>query len=132
VPGRIMSGIQFFEAQIDDQLLPRAAYDSLLARHGFTDVGTASLTPMQTIPSLTGTPAGVQLLKLLQSPSFSLPSHTMTLGLLPASPHTGGSALAVSGVATTTMPVTTSAVRAALTIERCALRILPPWSGESP
>src|SRR5690606_28374767 len=26
VPGRIMGGIQFFEAQIDDQLLPRSAY----------------------------------------------------------------------------------------------------------
>ena len=30
VPGRVMSGIQFFEAQIDDQLLPRSAYDDLL------------------------------------------------------------------------------------------------------
>jgi len=30
VPGRIMSGIQFFEAQIDDQLLPRTYYDDLL------------------------------------------------------------------------------------------------------
>ena len=44
--GRIMSGIQFFEAQIDDQLLPRAAYDDLLARHGFTDIGSHPLTPM--------------------------------------------------------------------------------------
>ncbi|SDE93826.1 Methyltransferase domain-containing protein [Blastococcus fimeti] len=49
VPGRIMSGIQFFEAQIDDQLLPRAAYDELLTRHGFTDLGTASLTPMHAL-----------------------------------------------------------------------------------
>ncbi|RBY79323.1 hypothetical protein DQ239_06695 [Blastococcus sp. TF02-09] len=48
-PGRIMSGIQFFEAQIDDQLLPRAAYDELLSRHGFTDLGTASLTPMHAL-----------------------------------------------------------------------------------
>ena len=48
-PGRIMSGIQFFEAQIDDQLLPRAAYDELLTRHGFTDLGTASLTPMHAL-----------------------------------------------------------------------------------
>lgn len=48
-PGRIMSGIQFFEAQIDDQLMPRAAYDELLTRHGFTDPGTASLTPMHAL-----------------------------------------------------------------------------------
>ena len=46
VPGRIMSGIQFFEAQIDDQLLPRSAYDDLLARHGFTDIGWFQLTPV--------------------------------------------------------------------------------------
>jgi len=49
VPGRIMSAIQFFEAQIDDQLLPRSAYDALLARHGFTDLGTATLTPMHAL-----------------------------------------------------------------------------------
>jgi ubiquinone/menaquinone biosynthesis C-methylase UbiE len=45
VPGRVMGAIQFFEAQIDDQLLPRAAYDTLLARHGFTELGNFSLTP---------------------------------------------------------------------------------------
>jgi SAM-dependent methyltransferase len=49
VPGRIMSGIQFFEAQIDDQLLPRAAYDDLLARHGFTDLGSATLAPVHAL-----------------------------------------------------------------------------------
>ena len=38
-----MSGIQFFEAQIGVQLLPRAAYDELLTRHGFTDIGSVSL-----------------------------------------------------------------------------------------
>lgn len=48
-PGRIMCAIQFFEAQIDDQLLPRAAYDELLARHGFNDLGWASITPMHAI-----------------------------------------------------------------------------------
>ena len=47
--GRVMCGIQFFEAQIDDQLLPRAAYDDLLARHGFTEIGSATLTPMHAI-----------------------------------------------------------------------------------
>ena len=49
VPGRVMSGIQFFEAQIDDQLLPRRAYDELLHRHGFANLGFASLTPMHAI-----------------------------------------------------------------------------------
>jgi SAM-dependent methyltransferase len=48
-PGRIMSGIQFFQAQIDDQLLPRAAYDDLLARHGFTDLGWVQLTPLHAL-----------------------------------------------------------------------------------
>jgi hypothetical protein len=41
-----MGGIRFFEAQIDDQLLPRAYYDGLLTRHQFTGLGSASLTPM--------------------------------------------------------------------------------------
>lgn len=49
VPGRVMSAIQFFEAQIDDQLLPRAAYDALLGRHGFTDLGNAQITPMHAL-----------------------------------------------------------------------------------
>lgn len=49
VPGRIMSGIQFFEAQIDDQLLPRSAYDDLLGRHGFHDIGALQLTPMHAL-----------------------------------------------------------------------------------
>ncbi|MBW3602100.1 MAG: methyltransferase domain-containing protein [Actinobacteria bacterium] len=49
VPGRIMCGIQFFEAQIDDQLLPRAAYDDLLGRHGFTDLGAVTLTPVHAV-----------------------------------------------------------------------------------
>jgi SAM-dependent methyltransferase len=49
VPGRVMGAIQCFEAQIDDQLLPRAYYDDLLARHGFTDPGSASLTPMHAL-----------------------------------------------------------------------------------
>jgi SAM-dependent methyltransferase len=48
-PGRIMSGIQFFEAQIDDQLLPRHTYDHLLTGHGFADLGSAQLTPMHAL-----------------------------------------------------------------------------------
>jgi SAM-dependent methyltransferase len=49
VPGRIMSGIQFFEAQIDDQLLPRHVYDDLLQRHGFADLGSAELAPVHAL-----------------------------------------------------------------------------------
>ncbi|WP_114906950.1 class I SAM-dependent methyltransferase [Ornithinimicrobium murale] len=49
VPGRLMSGIQFFEAQIDDQLLPRSAYDDLLTRHGFGELGTVALTPVHAL-----------------------------------------------------------------------------------
>lgn len=49
VPGRLMAGIQFFEAQIDDQLLPRSAYDDLLERHGFTELGHTQLTPVHAL-----------------------------------------------------------------------------------
>jgi SAM-dependent methyltransferase len=49
LPGRFMSGIQFFEALIDDQLLPVRAYLELLDRHGFRDVDTASITPVHAV-----------------------------------------------------------------------------------
>jgi SAM-dependent methyltransferase len=49
VPGRVMSGIQFFEALIDDQLLAPSAYRELLTRHGFDDVTTLDLTPMHAL-----------------------------------------------------------------------------------
>ena len=49
VPGRIMSGVQFFEAQIDDQLLPRSRYDQLLKRHGFAELGNIELTPIHAV-----------------------------------------------------------------------------------
>lgn len=49
VPGRIMAGIQFFEAQIDAQLLPRSAYDELLTKHEFTDLGNAELAPVHAL-----------------------------------------------------------------------------------
>jgi ubiquinone/menaquinone biosynthesis C-methylase UbiE len=48
-PGRVMSGIQFFEAQIDDQLVPRRFYDELLGRHDFRGIGSVSLTPMHAL-----------------------------------------------------------------------------------
>lgn len=49
VPGRIMSGIQFFEAQIDDQLLPVSSYLDLLERHDFREVGTVPITPVHAL-----------------------------------------------------------------------------------
>jgi ubiquinone/menaquinone biosynthesis C-methylase UbiE len=49
VPGRVMAGIQLFEAQIDDQLLPRSAYDELLRRHGFTELGNLGLSPVHAV-----------------------------------------------------------------------------------
>ncbi len=49
VPGRVMCGIQFFEAQIDDQLVPQPFYAELLAKHGFNDIGSVQLTPMHAL-----------------------------------------------------------------------------------
>ena len=49
VPARIMSGIQFFEATIDDQLLPVKAYVELLNRHGFRNVDSVELTPVHAL-----------------------------------------------------------------------------------
>lgn len=49
VPGRIMCGIQYFEAQIDDQLLPREAYDRLLTSHGFDELGSFVLSPVHAV-----------------------------------------------------------------------------------
>lgn len=49
VPGRIMTGIQFFEAQIDDQLVSVEFYLDLLRRHGFGDVGAVEISPIHAI-----------------------------------------------------------------------------------
>jgi SAM-dependent methyltransferase len=49
VPGRIMTGIQFFEAQIDDQLVSVEFYLDLLSRHGFADVGVVEISPIHAI-----------------------------------------------------------------------------------
>lgn len=48
-PGRVMSGIQFWEALIDDQLVPAHTYRELLDRHGFADVRTVELTPLHAV-----------------------------------------------------------------------------------
>ena len=49
IPARIMTGIQYFEATIGDQLLPIKAYVELLNRHGFQNVGTVELTPVHAL-----------------------------------------------------------------------------------
>lgn len=47
--GRIMSGIQFVEAQIGDQLLPTRAYAELLREHGFETVDGFEITPLHAV-----------------------------------------------------------------------------------
>lgn len=47
--GRVMSGIQFFEALIDDQLLPTAVFVHLLTVTGFTDVSSFDLSPVHAV-----------------------------------------------------------------------------------
>lgn len=49
VPGRIMAGVQFFEALIDDQLLPTSAYLDLFEKHGFQDVGSIDVNPVHAV-----------------------------------------------------------------------------------
>ena len=44
-----MSGIQYFEALIGDQLLPTAAFVDLLNRHGFRDVEGLEIAPVHNI-----------------------------------------------------------------------------------
>ena len=48
-PARVMSGIQFFEALIDDQLLPTQAYVDLLNKHGFKNVAAFDMTPVHAV-----------------------------------------------------------------------------------
>jgi ubiquinone/menaquinone biosynthesis C-methylase UbiE len=49
VPARIMNGIQFFEAMIDDQLLPTQAYVDLLNKHGYKNVAAFDMTPVHAV-----------------------------------------------------------------------------------
>lgn len=49
VPGRIMSGIQFFEALIEDQLMPTHAFVDLLEKFGFRDVASFDITPVHAV-----------------------------------------------------------------------------------
>lgn len=49
VPARIMCGIQFFEALIDDQLMPTQAFVELLHRHHFQQVGSFDPAPVHAV-----------------------------------------------------------------------------------
>ncbi len=49
VPARIMCGIQFWEAQIDDQLMPTSDFEDLLGRHGFVDIDSFEMTPVHAV-----------------------------------------------------------------------------------
>jgi ubiquinone/menaquinone biosynthesis C-methylase UbiE len=49
VPGRVMSGIQFFESQIDDLLLPTQVYVDHMKKYGFKDISSFDLTPTHMI-----------------------------------------------------------------------------------
>ncbi len=49
VPGRLMCGVQLFEAHIGCQLLPASRFVALLEGCGFAEVGTIELTPTQVV-----------------------------------------------------------------------------------
>lgn len=49
VPGRLMCGVQCFEAHIGCQLLPATRYVAHLEAAGFTDVGVIDVTPMHVV-----------------------------------------------------------------------------------
>jgi SAM-dependent methyltransferase len=49
VPGRIMCGVQFFEAHIGCQLLPTSRFVDLLEGAGFREVGAIDVTPTQVV-----------------------------------------------------------------------------------
>jgi hypothetical protein len=44
-----MCGIQFFEALIDDQLLPTQTFVDLLHRHRFQQIGSFDLAPVHAV-----------------------------------------------------------------------------------
>jgi SAM-dependent methyltransferase len=49
VPGRLMCGVQFFEAHIGCQLLPSSRFAEILASAGFRDVGVIDVNPLQVV-----------------------------------------------------------------------------------
>lgn len=49
IPGQLMCGIQYFEALIDDQLLPTSRYVDELGEAGFRDIKTLEVAPVQVV-----------------------------------------------------------------------------------
>jgi ubiquinone/menaquinone biosynthesis C-methylase UbiE len=49
IPARVMSGIQYFEAQIDDQLVSTETFVKLLQGQGFKDVDSFLITPVHNV-----------------------------------------------------------------------------------
>lgn len=49
VPGRLMCGVQLFEAHIGCQLLPTSRFVDLLERAGFREVGVIDVTPVHVV-----------------------------------------------------------------------------------
>lgn len=49
LPARVMSGIQYFEAMIDDQLLSTREFIDLLEQVGFKNIETVELTPVHVV-----------------------------------------------------------------------------------
>ena len=49
IPALLMCGIQYFEALIDDQLLPTSRYIAEMEEGGFRDVRTVELTPIHVV-----------------------------------------------------------------------------------
>jgi SAM-dependent methyltransferase len=49
VPARVMSGIQYFEAQIDDQLVSTETFVKLLQDQGFSGVDSFIISPVHNV-----------------------------------------------------------------------------------
>lgn len=49
IPARVMSGIQYFEAQIGDQLVSTETFVQLLIDHGFEDVDSFIISPVHNV-----------------------------------------------------------------------------------
>ena len=49
VPAQVMNGIQYFEAQIDDQLVSTETFVKLLEDQGFSDVGSFIISPVHNV-----------------------------------------------------------------------------------
>ena len=49
IPARVMSGIQYFEAQIDDQLVSTETFVKLLKNHGFQHVDSFIISPVHNV-----------------------------------------------------------------------------------